>query len=93
MDVGIDTAGEAKHRLSTLREELEVKQDENELLQSKFLELSAEYESHLSRNQQVGVCITCTLCVKTVVFYMNIILQCFWESVVCKQDHRNKLFL
>ena len=45
--------GEAKQRLSTLREEMEVKQEENQLLQSKLLELSSEHETQLSRNQQV----------------------------------------
>ena len=47
------TVGEARHRLGTLREELEVKQEENLLLQSKLLELSSEHSIQLSRNQQV----------------------------------------
>ena len=47
--------GEAKQRLSTLREELEVKQEENHVLQSKLLELSSEHDGQLSRNQQVPV--------------------------------------
>ena len=48
--------GEAKQRLSTLREELEVKQEENSLLQSKLMELSGEHGRELSRNQQVQLC-------------------------------------
>ena len=47
------SAGEAKQRVGTLREEMEVKQGENQQLQDKFLQLSSEHESQLSRNQQV----------------------------------------